>query len=480
MFHINQHLRLTLLVLSLATAASGTALAQGLPPAKVRALSPPPMSGDPVLYWNAVMLQANANDFDPAVVAAPQQKGPTRTSRAFAIVQAAIYDAVNSIDGSAEPYLVEIPFSRHVSIPAAVAFAGYESLSSLYPAQKPLFDAALARALAGLDERSVFEGFLVGTESARAILHDRADDGSAGGDGPYTPVDAPGYHKPDPMHPDQGFLSADWGQVRPFAIHSGAQFRAGSFVGVDPASRLRWLKSPAYAAAYDEVYAYGRKDSQVRTAEQTETGIFWSYDGSPQLGTPPRLYNQVTRAVAARMGTSPVENARLFALVNLTMADAAITAWNSKYTYQFWRPIMGIRNAATDGNPQTAADPTWEPLGAQADNNSGTNFTPPFPSYTSGHATIGSSMFQTLRRYFGRDDIAFSLQSDEFNGVTRDQNGLVRPARTRTYQSLGQAELENHDSRIYLGVHWRFDQDEGLVKGEAVANFVYDHILRPR
>ncbi len=479
MYRINQRLILALLLLTFG-AASWTTLAQGPSPVKVRAFSPPPASDDPVLYWNAVMLQANANDFDPSVVAGPQQKGPTRTSRAFAIVHAAIYDAVNSIDGSAEPYLIAIPFSHHVSMPAAVAFAGYETLCSLYPAQKPLFNAALDRALAGLEPGAVFEGSLVGTESARAILQDRADDGSAQGDGPYTPVNAPGYHKPDPLHPDQGFLSADWGQVRPFAIHSAAQFRAPDFVGVDPASRLRWLNSPAYAAAYNEVYSYGRKDSHVRTAEQTEIGIFWSYDGSPQLGTPPRFYNQITRAVAARMGTSPVENARLFALVNLTMADAAIAAWYSKYTYQFWRPIMGIRNAATDGNPETTPDPLWEPLGAQADNGSGTNFTPPFPSYTSGHATIGSSMFQTLRRYFGRDDIAFSLQSDEFNGVTRDQNGLVRPARTRTYRSLSQAELENHDSRIYLGVHWRFDQDEGLSRGEAVANFVYEHILRPR
>jgi hypothetical protein len=180
------------------------------------------------------------------------------------------------------------------------------------------------------------------------------------------------------------------------------------------------------------------------------------------------------------MRNSEVENARLFALVNLAMGDAGISCWGCKYIYQFWRPIVGIREAASTGNPATVADPTWEPLGAQADNNSGTNFTPNFPSYTSGHATFGSSMFQVLRRYYGTDDIPFHLQSDEFNGVTRDDTGKVRPQRTRSYLNLSQAEIENHDSRIYLGIHWRFDQDQGLVQGRKLGDFVVDNYLLPR
>jgi len=137
------------------------------------------------------------------------------------------------------------------------------------------------------------------------------------------------------------------------------------------------------------------------------------------------------------------------------MGDAGIAAWDSKYVYNFWRPILGIRQAASVRNPFTIADPNWQPLGAQADNGSGTNFTPNFPSYVSGHATFGSAMFQILREYYGTDHIPFSFQSDEYNGVTKDADGVVRRPRTRFYANLTQAEIENHDCRIYLGVHWR-------------------------
>ena len=162
------------------------------------------------------------------------------------------------------------------------------------------------------------------------------------------------------------------------------------------------------------------------------------------------------------------------------MADAGITAWEAKYSYQMRRPIVGIRRAAGTGNPATIADPTWQPLGAQADNGSGTNSTPTFPSYVSGHATIGSTLFQILRRYYGTDDIAFSFQSDEFNGMTRDQTGAVRPPRTREYAKSHPTGTGDHDSRIYLGVHWRFDQDQGLMVGRAIGDFVFDHYLLPR
>jgi hypothetical protein len=454
--------------------------AQGTRPSRIALNSAPQHWTDPVLFWNGVMLQANANDFDPAVVSSPDQPGPTHTSRAFAIVHAAIYDAVNSIDHSGEPYLIELQFNHDASLSAAVAVAGYRTLVSLYPTQKPMFDQALAQSMAGINPSRAALGELVGTATAQAILLDRANDGSAFGDRAYTPLNLPGYHQPDPLHITQGFLGAGWGRVQPFAIASAAQYRAGNFVGTDPASRLAWLNSQPYTTAFNEVKALGSKNSQVRTADQTEIGIFWSYDGSPRLGTPPRLYNQIARVVAANMKTSVVDNARLFALINLAMADAAIAAWDSKYVYQHWRPIVGIRNAALDGNAQTTADPAWAPLGAQADNGGGTNFTPAFPSYISGHATIGGAMFQVLRRYFGRDDMIFSFQSDEFNGVTKDQNGVVRPTRTRTYQTLTAAEQENHDSRIYLGVHWRFDQDQGTAVGDAVGNDVFDRTLKLR
>ncbi|WP_406699902.1 chloroperoxidase [Singulisphaera sp. Ch08] len=436
-------------------------------------------SNDAVLDWNAVLLQACANDYDPAVVSPPDQRGPERTARAFAIVHVAIFDAVNSVDGSFTPYLAAIKAAPGASIDAAVAQAGHDTLIALYPHQKALFDSALAQSLDGIPSWQSRRGVEVGKASAANILAARANDGSMESMS-YTPIRLPGYHRVDPLHPTQGYLNPMWGRVIPFTMTSSEQFLAPDFVGENPVSRFAWLNSDEYTAAFLEVKAFGAKNSSVRTADQTEIGIFWSYDGSPRLGTPPRLYNQIARVIANQMDNSEVENARLFALINLAMGDAGISCWYCKYEYQFWRPIIGIRNAASTGNPATVADRNWEPLGAQADNGSGTNFTPSFPSYTSGHASFGSALFQVLRRYYGTDEIPFRFQSDEFNGVTQDDTGKVRPRRTRCYFNMTQAEKENHDSRIYLGVHWRFDQHWGLVEGQALGNFVIDNYLLPR
>src|SRR5262249_13999577 len=158
----------------------------------------------------------------------------------------------------------------------------------------------------------------------------------------------------------------------------------------------------------------------------------------------------------------------MFMLVNVAMAEAAITCWETKYHYQFWRPITAIREAASgtgpsglgDGNPNTIGDPNWSPLGAPADNGNGTNFTPPFPSYTSGHATIGTALFATLAHFYGTDNISFTIISDEFNTITVDQNGQPRPLMPRSYTSFSEAADENAQSRIYIGVHFHFDKVE--------------------
>ena len=175
----------------------------------------------------------------------------------------------------------------------------------------------------------------------------------------------------------------------------------------------------------------------TRTAEQTQIGIYWAYDGTPSLCAPPRLYNQIAMQIAHKMGTDNdvIELARLLALVNVAMADAGIAIWESKYFYQFWRPITGIRESDEetgpsglgDGNPATAGDPTFSPLGAPASNLTGPNFTPPFPAYPSGHAGFGGALFEMLRNFYRTDRIPFTFVSDEFNGVTRDNAGTVRP-----------------------------------------------------
>jgi hypothetical protein len=162
------------------------------------------------------------------------------------------------------------------------------------------------------------------------------------------------------------------------------------------------------------------------------------------------------------------------------MADAGIAIWDSKCFYDFWRPVSGIREAATDGNPATTGDPTFTPLGAPASNTTGPNFTPPFPAYPSGHAGFGGALFQILRRYYRTDKIRFTFVSDEYNGVTVGNDGAVRPLKPRTFQSLSQAEEENGQSRIYLGIHWSFDKTEGIPQGRQVAEWVFDHAFRPR
>jgi hypothetical protein len=181
------------------------------------------------------------------------------------------------------------------------------------------------------------------------------------------------------------------------------------------------------------------------------------------------------------MGTEGIELARLLALVNVAMADAGIAIWESKYFHDFWRPITGIRESdpgtgptsAGDGNAATVGVPAFSPLGAPASNLSNPNFTPPFPAYPSGHAGFGGALFQTLRNFYGTDHIAFTFVSDEYNGVTRSKDGSTRPLWPRSFTSLSQAEEENGQSRIYLGIHWSFDKTEGIALGRRVADYVF-------
>jgi hypothetical protein len=190
--------------------------------------------------------------------------------------------------------------------------------------------------------------------------------------------------------------------------------------------------------------------------------------------------------IAEQQGVDAFELARLLALANAAMADTGIAVWDSKYFYECWRPVTAVREADPgtgpsglgDGNPGTIGDLEWTPLGAPASNTMQPNFTPPFPAYPSGHAGFGGALFQTLRRFFGTDDIPFTFVSDELNGVTLDHDGNPRPLVPRSFQTLSEAEEENGQSRIYLGIHWSFDKTEGIVQGNRVADFVFDNMYR--
>ena len=397
--------------------------------------------------------------------ASPSQGGPTRTSRAVAIESVAAYDAFNGATGQKyAPYAVRAVAPRGASAVAAVAAAAHDTLVDLYPQQRLTFDAELRTALRRVpDGPGEAAGVRYGRQVARTILRLRQGDGS-GDSSAYVTASGPGHWRPDPANPGQKALTSWWGHVKPFAIASGSQFQPPP----PPA-----LGSTAYTAAFDEVKNLGGDGITTpteRTAEQTQIGLFWGYDG-PGLGTPPRLYNQAVRTIALARGNTVAENARLFALVNIAMADAGIAAWDAKYTYDFWRPVTAIREAGTDNNAATVADPTWTPLGAPGDG-AVSNFTPPFPAYTSGHATFGAAIFRVLADFYGRDDISFTLTSDEFNGVRR-------PLVSRSYSSFSQAAAENGQSRIYLGIHWSFDNTEGQAQGREVADYVFQHVLTP-
>jgi hypothetical protein len=430
-----------------------------------------------VRHWNEVAIDASGLDHTPVADGEPrifgEQLGPARASRAMAIVHIAVFDAVNAISG------------RYRSYTGLPAQAAHDTLSALFPSQKAAFDDQLAPDLGAIkDGRPKELGIELGQRAAAAILSLREDDGSAHAE-PRIGIDfitssAPGKWRQDPVSQVPIALGAYWDEVSPFVMAGSAQFR----VPPPPA-----LASAAYARAFAEVKALGGDGIVTptrRTAEQTNIGIFWAYDGMPSLCAPPRLYNQIAMQIADQMDTDAVELTRLLALANTAMADAAIAVWESKYHYEFWRPVTGIREAdATqalpgDGNPATIADPTFTPLGAPASNLTGPNFTPPFPAYPSGHAGFGGALFQVLRRFYGRDQIAFRFVSDEFNGVTQDHEGNVRPYWPREFRSLSEAEEENGQSRIYLGIHWSFDKREGIAQGRRVADHVFDHAFLPR
>lgn len=170
----------------------------------------------------------------------------------------------------------------------------------------------------------------------------------------------------------------------------------------------------------------------------------------------------------------------MLALLNVSMSDSGVASWDTKYFYNIARPITAIRKGDLDANPKTIGDTNWTPLGAPATNLNGPNFSPPFPAYTSGHATFGGALFQTLRNVFGTDNISFTFVSDELNGVTPGNDGVPRPLRPRTFRTLSEAEEENGQSRIYLGIHWKMDKVEGIKMGRTVANYIHLNRFRKK
>jgi PAP2 superfamily len=449
-------------------------------------------AGATLRYWNQIAINASGLDHTPVAPGETrvfgEQFGPGRSSRAMAIVHIAIFDAVNAIAGAYKSYSNVANVSPDAAMNAAIAQAAHDTLAALYPSQKQSFDTILADDLRLMLPRGRphADGIALGARAAAAILELRANDGSEHAEGrmgdTYAPSSDPGFWRQDPIGLSPLALGYHWGAVKPFVLQSGDQFR----VPPPPA-----LSSVEYATAYAEVKNVGGDGIVTpteRSAEQTEIGIYWAYDGTPSLCAPPRLYNQIATTIAAQMRTDVVDLARLLALVNVAMADAGTAIWESKYWYEFWRPVTGIRESdpgtgptgAGDGNSATDGDLLFTPLGAPASNLHGPNFTPPFPSYPSGHAGFGGALFQTLRNFYETDAIPFAFVSDEFNGTTLDHDGNVRPLVPRSFSSLSQAEEENGQSRIYLGIHWSFDKTQGIAQGRKVADYVFANAFAPQ
>lgn len=384
---------------------------------------------DVVTDWNNTLLQAVRTG----------STNPPVASRTMAMVHTAVYDAVNSIDRTHQPYHISLNVPGTTSREAAAAQAARDVLAHVYPAQVATFDAALTTHLNAIpNSADKTAGISLGSSVAASIIALRTGDHSTDVV-PYTPSGQIGDWAPTPPANAPALLP-NWPTVTPWAMTSGSQFRDANG---PPA-----INSAAYTTAYNEVKEIGSATSATRTADQTDIARFWADGGG--TSTPPGHWNRIAQTVAASEGNTLSENARLFALLNIASADAAIACWDNKYVSDLWRPLTAIRAGDADGNNDTTGDAAWTPLIG----------TPPFPSYTSGHSTFSAAAAAVLAEFYGTDNIAFTTSAE----------GFAVP--DRSYTSFSQAANEAMLSRLYGGIHWRFDNEDGLSGGTLLGNFV--------
>ncbi|HKQ39598.1 MAG TPA: phosphatase PAP2 family protein [Verrucomicrobiae bacterium] len=390
---------------------------------------------DVITDWNTVMLNAIRNE----------STAPPLASRNLAIMHAAIHDAVNAITPAHKQYLVRVSAPGDSSAEAAAVGAAYKCLTELFPSQNATFDDALDQFLVNNPpSQNRDDGLMVGEMTALLILGWRSNDG-ASTSVPYIPSSEPGAWRRTPpfFRPPE---LPQWPYVVPFAMTSGAQFRPPG----PPA-----LDSERYAADVNQVKQLGAVNSTNRTGEQTLIARFWS-DFSFTV-TPPGHWNQIAQNIVTNRPSNLMDNARLFALLNIAMADAAICVWDAKYVYNLWRPVTAIQQADTDGNPATEADPDWIPL----------LNTPAFPEYVSGHSAFSAAAAAVLTLFYGADNVGFTVGSDSVPGLTR------------TYNSLAACAEEIALSRIYGGIHFYSADVDGLEAGQHIGEYVVDGFLRP-
>jgi PAP2 superfamily len=387
---------------------------------------------DAVTDWNAIM---------QATVTAPPTN-PFFQARWGAIVQLAVFEAVNAVVEDYEPYLGTIDAPPWASPDAAAVAAAYRALVTLRPGSAATLDVLRAQSLAAIPDGPAKQaGIVAGEEAAAAVLLLRADDRSdQAANAPYTPGTGPGVWQPTPPALAPAFLPG-WGLVTPFGLLEGSQFR----LPPPPA-----LQTGKYAKDYNEVKLVGRIDSLFRPQDRTDVARFFA------VTTPVMAFNAAARQVSAAQGKTLSENARIFALTAMAICDGSIAVFDTKYYYNRWRPVTAIWGGATDGNKKTEPDPTWLSL----------IVAPAFPSYPSAHATLSGAARAVLERAFGKDGEAITLTNPQVPGVVLN------------YTSWEQITNDIDDARIYGGIHFRFDQEAGAHQGRQVGRYILRHYLR--
>jgi membrane-associated phospholipid phosphatase len=392
-------------------------------------------SVNPVIEWNRTLLVI--------LRTAGAQPATIHSTRNFAILHVSIFDAVNNIDGTYSPYMVRLSnVSRLASQPAAADQAAHDVLVALYPAFQTVLDAELQQDLAQIPEgQDKTDGVTVGQTVAAHILAFRSTDGANLTPPLFIPIILPGNYQLTPPN----FAPADftqWPQVTPFALARADEFRPG------PPPQL---PSDEYTRAFDEVKSLGLITSTTRTQQQTLVGDFWN-------GNIQDFWNEIAQTAALGHHLGLARSARLFALLNISLADTTIAFFEAKYTYQFWRPVTAVQSAGDDGNPNTEPDPNWLPLPTK---------TAPDPSYPGAHSAISFAAAEVLKSDLG-DGFTFNVTSESLKGVERH------------FTSFSAAAQEAGLSRIYAGQHFRTDHVAGKGLGEKVAESIADTILLPR
>ncbi len=416
--------------------------------------------GDAVTVWNA-----NAGVAATAACVAPLNN-PLHESRMYAMMHVAVHDALNAIDRRSRPYAFKPEAEPGASRDAAVAAAARDVLVSLI-AQLPLelhsqacidagvasVEAAYAEALAAIpDDQAKAQGLALGQAAAAAILALRANDGAVG---PFLNFACPQETQPGEYQctPGTPFIAFEgWEHVVPFVLEHSSQYRPGPPYGVE---------KKKYTEDFNEVKAFGGDDiitPSARTPDQTEIALFW-------LESSPLKWNRIARTVSADRGLDLWENARLFGLLNMALADGYIAMVDSKNHYNYWRPITAIRTADTDGNPDTIVDLTWTPLVP----------TPPNQDYVSGHSLEGGAGAEVLKQFFGTDEISF----DDCSVTLPAGSTCSDPAPVlRSFTSFSEAAAENAYSRILVGFHFRKSIEEGIKYGEKIGQRAINLYLR--